>query len=198
MVAHLGEVVRAVVAALEARELVPPGEDPGQPEGEHGRLGSGVAEPDELHRRHPATELLGQFHLQAVGGGKARTTGGLGGQRVHDLGVGVPEDHGRVVADEVEPPVPVHVPDPAALAALDCQRMRLEEGRGAGAAFGQDPPCPLVQLARERRGGDVGGLGVGQPAAHGSGSRPGQAHPPKYIRPRYITDGCSSTRWGTP
>ena len=53
--AHLGVVVGAVIAALHARDLRPPREGPGQPHGEHRRLGARVAEADRVEARHPLT-----------------------------------------------------------------------------------------------------------------------------------------------
>jgi hypothetical protein len=93
-----------------------------------------VAEPYTLQAGHALAQQRGQLNLDGIGGGESSAAGRLPADRLHDLRVRVAEDHGRVIAEHVDALGTVRIPDAAALAALDVERIGVEIGgrtRGA-------------------------------------------------------------------
>jgi hypothetical protein len=91
-------VVGPVVGPRELGEERATGEGAGGPDGEHRRLRPGIGEPDSLHRRQPAPDLLGELDLDLGRGGERGAAPDLNLDRRDDVGVGVAENQGGVVA----------------------------------------------------------------------------------------------------
>ena len=70
----LGEVVRPVIPALEARDLLLARVGPGEAHGEHGRLGPRVRESHHVQRGNALAQFLGELHLHRIGGRHRRAT----------------------------------------------------------------------------------------------------------------------------
>ena len=110
-------VVTAVEGALELDDLGPAGEGPGQAQGVHGGLGSGIGEAHALQLKTPA-DLLGEFALQGVRHRHQGPASGLLGHGPDDRRMGVADEHRPETHGEVHIFVAIHVPKlrPAGLA----------------------------------------------------------------------------------
>ena len=141
-------VVDAVVGALELGHHRPAGEGAGCPHGSQDRLGAGAAEAQPLQGRHPLGEQLGQLHLQRRG----REVGGAAPGSLADGGdhrrMGVAEDQGAGVVDEVQTAVAVDVDQVHALGVVDVERERIDEHPGPGVAARQHRLRTAKQLVR--------------------------------------------------
>ena len=146
--AHHHPVVRAVIGALELRDLRPARDRARQPHRVHRGFGARVRETDGLDGGHPARQRLGQAHLVLGRPGERQPVLGRLLHGLHDVRRRMAQDEARVVAVEVEAVDPVGVPDVRALAALDRERIRIEEGRGAAVAARHDRQRLFVQHAR--------------------------------------------------
>ena len=152
----------AVVVALEAHDLLAAGEGAGKAQRVLHALGAGVAEPQELHRRHPRRDGGGRLALEVVGEREERAALAQGlGDRI---------DHGRVAVAEDQRPLAHHVVDVAVavlvgqvrtLAAAHehghRQPSRPRRARPRPDAAGEARAGLLEELARPcRRASDVG------------------------------------------
>ena len=144
----------AVVLALELHDLRPAGEPAGDAHGVHRRLGPGHG-----HSRHldPAGELLdelGDTDLILAREAEAHAPAHpLVHVVVHAI-VAMAEDHGTVAHAQVDELVPVEVPDAAALAPIDVDRV-LAPGpevrvRPAGQAAPRSRVHRVLAIAPER------------------------------------------------
>jgi hypothetical protein len=107
-----------MVGPLELHDPFAPGVGAGHPLAIHRRLGAGGAKAQPFGgRAHPA-DLLGNGEGVRVQVGEVRAPRGLCGDRRHDLGVGVTDEHRAPAHGEVDPLATGGVPDPAALAPL--------------------------------------------------------------------------------
>src|SRR6185295_17135251 len=114
-----GVVVDAVVLALELHDLGAAGIGASDAHRVHRRLGAGHGHP---RLADPAGHLLDQLHrldLVLRGKGEADAPAHPLVDVVVDARVAVTEDHRAVAQAQVDVLVAVHVPDPAALAAVD-------------------------------------------------------------------------------
>ena len=160
MRAHLGVVVGAVIATFDARDLRSASEGASKSNREHRRLGPRAAESNRIEAGHAPAEELRELDLHRVRGGEARPPRRLITDRLEDLRMRVAEDHRRVVADHVDALDAVNVPDAAAFAALDVERIGVEVGRGASRAAWHRPGRAIVQRTRARCRQPVCSLGV--------------------------------------
>ena len=142
---HEHPVVGAVVGALELRDLRPTRERASEAHGVHRPLGAGVREADLLDRRHAPGQDLREPHLVFRRPREREPLRDRLLDRLDDLRRRVAQDQARVVAVEVEAVVVVGVPDVGALAALDVERVRVEERRRAAVAAGHDRHRLFVQ-----------------------------------------------------
>ena len=196
-VAHHGVVVDAVEGALELGRARAAGEGAGGSQGVDHGLGPGAAEPQPLQRRQPPADELRHLHLEGGGAGEPGAPAHGRPQGGDHRGMGVSEDEGGVVVDEVEQPVAVDVVQPDALAALRVQGKgrhvhagaRVAAGEGAGGA-GEDRRRARVALDED---GLLLGEGRGQGRAvdsarrgqgHGACSRAAACASSRRIRPR--------------
>ncbi|OPZ24096.1 MAG: hypothetical protein BWZ01_02968 [Deltaproteobacteria bacterium ADurb.BinA179] len=91
-----------VVASLELDDEVPGSECPGEPDGAHGRLGSGADEPDLLDGRDSLADLLGHPNLELCGRSEAHPLPRLAYHCIHHFGMTVPEYHWSPREHEVD------------------------------------------------------------------------------------------------
>src|SRR5262249_21432097 len=94
---------RAPVPGVAAGKLppqAPAGERAGQPHRGHRRLGTGIDQPDLVHRG-PRRDLLGKLDLSEGGGTERSTPARRRGDRGHHCGIRVAEDHRAPRADQV-------------------------------------------------------------------------------------------------
>ena len=149
----------AVVAAGELHHDVATRDAAGQPDRGHGGLGARGDEPDLVDGR-ASDDLLGELDLGLGRGAVGRAARHRGGDRLLDLGVGVPEQHRAPRADQVDVLVAVDVGQPRAAGRAD------EPGR---AAHGVERPDRGVHAPGGHRAGPLEqGLGRGRaPVARG-------------------------------
>ena len=152
----------AVVVALEAEDLLPAGERAGEPDRVLHALRAGVAEPQQVDRRHPLGHGRRGLALEIVGEREERAALAQRlGDRVDDGGRAVAQDQRALAHHVVDEVVAVLVGDVRALAAAH------EDGHGqvagtvragAGADTARDAPGgEIVELrGAGRRRGDVG------------------------------------------
>ena len=177
-----------VIAAGRLRELRPSGERARETHGQEVRLRSGDEEADALdgrhpldqHRRHPVAEI-------PVRAAELDRLVELRDDRVADDVVAVAVDHDPVADAQVEVPVAVGVPQPAALGPFQQHGVR-ELVPHAAAVTGRDQRArPLEQLERTARALTVLALlaGVeGDPSFRGR--RPGGMAAPVFTRINHI------------
>jgi hypothetical protein len=125
--------VVAVIRALDLHDEIPAGVRAHEAHGLERRLGPGVAEPPE---RQPESFRDVLSDLVELGGG-LREVGSEACallDRLHELRVRVPDHHRAVPEVIVDVLVPVEVPDVAALAPVDVDRVG-----GRGLPRGRDP-----------------------------------------------------------
>ena len=116
-------VVVAVIGALDLDDLVAPGVGPHQPDRLERRLGAGVGEAPQ-RQLEPIGQVLAD-HIQILR--RLREVGAAGRlllQRLDDLGVCVPDDHGAVAQMEVDVLVAVDVPEAVTPSAIGEDRVR--------------------------------------------------------------------------
>ena len=150
----------SVVAAFDAGDLRTPGKGSGQPHGKHRRLGSRVAEPHRVEAWHPLAQQSRQLHFDWIGCRETRASCGLLLNCLDNFRMCVAEDHRGVVAEHVDPFGAVRVPHPAALAALDVERIGVEIRGRACRAAGHDSDCFFMQRTGCGCGLAVDHLGV--------------------------------------
>ncbi|NKA55413.1 hypothetical protein GO279_04174 [Ralstonia solanacearum] len=155
---HQRVVAPAVIRAGEHNDLVAPGHRPGQAQGQHDRLGAGVAERHALQAGQPGDQLR---HLA----GQA----GLGPQLQAGLQLGIERflHKGRAMAEQVHAEahgqvnvgVAVRVPEIGAFGALADDR--IEHLLGGEPEAGRDPVVGQHRpVALHQRLGAAGALGV--------------------------------------
>ena len=98
-----------VVAAVKLDDHRALGVGPGQTNGAHGGLRSGVHQPDLLHRRHGGYDFFSQEYLgfrwgPVTGSQRCSPVKGL-----EDLGVGMPQNHGAPGPDVIDINLVVYV-----------------------------------------------------------------------------------------
>ena len=176
-VADQRRVVDAVVGAFELGDHGPPGKGAGGAQGAQHRFGAGAAEPQPLQRGDALGEQLRQLHLQGTGREVGGAAPGLLGDGRHYRGVGVAQDQGAGVVDEVQAAVAVHVDQLHPRGVVDVERKRIHEHAGSGVAPGQHRLRAPEQCAGRRVAGAV--LGNERVDGHsGSGGCNGHGHLP--------------------
>ena len=110
------KVYVTVVTPLKLHDLIPSRVAPGQTQGTHGGLGTGVDKPHHLYGRHGFHHPFGQLHLQLRGSTKAGALSGHLGDEVHHLGMGMAQDKGTPGSHVIYVLLTVHVPQPGPLA----------------------------------------------------------------------------------
>ncbi len=133
--AHLGVVVRAVVRALELRDLRAAREGSRALERDHHRLAARVGEAHALGRGQPLAQERRQLDLLGRRHRERRTQREPAGRGFHDRRVGVAMDQRRVVVQAVQATVTLDVGDPAAFSGRGVWRVGCHvDGRARVAA----------------------------------------------------------------
>ncbi len=133
----------AVVAAQHLDDAVALHVGTGSADSEHGGLGAGVAEADQIHMLHAAGDDLGQLHLLGNTGGAGSTLGSGLGNGLGQRGMGVAVNEGGVVVQEVDVHVAVQIVDAAALAVFHGEGIGVVAGDGTALAASHVLPCLL-------------------------------------------------------
>ena len=116
---HQQTVTVSVIAALELDNLVPTGGAPGQPDGGHHSLGTGVDHAHHFNARHQLHHELGNLHLPGSRCAERQSVPDSFLHRLPDHGVVMAQNHGAPGADVVQIIPAVHIIDVAALGSLD-------------------------------------------------------------------------------
>ena len=114
----------AVVGALDLEDHVAAGRAPGEVDRVHRGLGARVGE-TPLREPEAAGQLLGDDDRAVGGSGEVGSEVDPGLDRRADLLVRVADAHDAKAVVEIHVFVPVHVPDPGSLAALDVDGPRI-------------------------------------------------------------------------
>ena len=149
---------RAVIGALEHHHRRPPGDRPRRGQRQQVGLGAGVAEPQALDRAEARDDRRRQLVLVEAGAAQGQAVGDRLGQRPGDDRIGMAEDGGGVLVDEIGIVVAVGIGDMAAPAGADAERERRDRCR-------QHLHGDAVQV----------GLGHAEDRAHNAVGRPGFA-----------------------
>jgi hypothetical protein len=128
---------RAVEPAFQLGDLPPAGELPRAAHRHHDRFGAGVGEPHALERPDPPDEVPGEAELDLGRAGEAGALLDLSADRLYHAGCPVAMDQNRVIAGEVEQPVPVEVYHPAPVALHQHSGIGRIEDRAAGVTAGE-------------------------------------------------------------
>ena len=121
----------AVVAATKFEDVVALGDAAGEADGGHGGFGAAGDEADFFERGDGAIDEGGEFDFEFGGDAEAGAAGGLGGDGLRDLRIGVAEQERAPGADEIEVAVAVGVVKILGFAVVDDERVGLDGAEGA-------------------------------------------------------------------
>ncbi len=139
-------VAPAVVLPFELDDVTATGGGAGEAHRREHRFGPRRAEADHLDPRHQLDQGTGDLRLQRVAGAVHRTAAKLPRDGRDDRRVGVAEDERPVAEQVVDVAVAVDVEQVRPLAAVDEDRMGIDEGAVVGAdPTGQDAPSFVEQ-----------------------------------------------------
>ena len=138
--AHRHVLVRAVIPALELRDLVLPRKRPRSPDRHHRALGARVREPHRLQRRHTLAQVLRKPHLRFSRPAERVPPLRLLLQRGDDIRVRVSHDVRGRVDHEVEVAVAINV--------IDMMPLRVVNESRVGREVRRAPRAPARQVLR--------------------------------------------------
>ena len=127
-----------MIGAVHLQNAIATGEGARRLQRVHIGFGAGVAKADQLERRHPRAQELGELEQGRVGSIPGCATTGLCFDCSRDHRMSVTVDQRRRVEREVEQLVAIDIDHPGAAAIIEIRRVRLEICPIAGVATGQE------------------------------------------------------------